>query len=138
MGRQVKRRKTVLEKCIKTIFRRTKKGGSVTTQEEKDVVLAIDITLFFLRVFDRMNLTRHKDYFIKRYLSLHNNMTQTELAAKTGECEDVIGDYCKKYIEVFNECFDIIKKLTAKITKIGNEPQNLIRIITSFLLSDEY
>ena len=131
MSRQTKRSKTKSEKLIKVVFCNTNKAAMIKTQEENNVIWAIIGTLLCLKVFDGINLTSHRDYFIKRYLSLHNNMSQIEIANKLNICKDTMGDYCKMYIQIFDECLDMAKILNAKV---GFQITNLTRIITTFFL----
>ena len=130
MAIPIKKEKTKVERLIKTVWRKTDKGKAIKKPEEKNLIFAITGVLFLLEIYDRMNGTGHKDFFIKRYLSLHNGMTQIEISSKFGVCKDTIGDYCVMYIQVFGECLDVVEIINKKLdNSSGNPLETVIKIL---------
>jgi hypothetical protein len=137
VARAIKRSKTKSEQVIETVWRGTKKGTDIQTQAEKEVIFAIDGTLFFLDVYDHTKGTKHKNFFKKRYLSLHNKMTQTEISSKLNICRETIGDYCSMYIYVFEKCLAIARKISAHDPFELKSDRKLLERATKFLVFDD-
>ena len=55
-------------------------------------------------------MENHKTYFIKRYLSLHNNMTQLQISNEYCISRDSLSSYCAMYLRVFARNLDIMKR----------------------------
>lgn len=116
-----KKEKTTLIRIIENTWRETNKGRCIKTLEQAEVVAAIDLTLIFLEFYGKLKGEPHKLYFIKRHLSLHNNITQLQLSIKYQICRDTVSDYCNMYINVFKDNLDLVKALSAKIKNIEYE-----------------
>jgi hypothetical protein len=65
----VKRDETKLEKLIRTVWRETKKGKDIRTDEQNAVVAAIALTLRHFEEEDRVYGTIHAEIFKEVYLS---------------------------------------------------------------------
>lgn len=98
---------------LERAWRTTDKGQKINTKEELEVIAALCGTLFYLEIYDFQRGERHKEYFIKRYLSLRNNMSQLQIAQKYGICRDTVSTYCIMYIEIFDQCLGYAEKIFA-------------------------
>lgn len=116
-----KKERTKLIHIIEDIWKATNKGRCIKTLEQAEIVAAIDLTLIFLEFYGKLKGEPHKSYFIKRHLSLHNNITQLQLAIKYQICRDTASDYCTMYIKVFKDNLELVKALSAKIKNIEYE-----------------
>lgn len=110
-------RKTMSEKTrlihlLENTWENTKEGTIINTVEEREVVNAIFDTLYILEVMDNVKHENHKMYFVKRYLSHRNNMSQLQMAMKYHICRDSVSDYCKMYLKIFLECLKKAKENT--------------------------
>lgn len=99
--RKAKKETTKLIHLIEETWSETKKGRTIQTLEQAEVIAAIAGTLYFLEMFDAVRGENHKTYFMKSYLSLHNNMSQTQLSNAYCICRDSVSAYCAMYLKVF-------------------------------------
>lgn len=113
---------------IEETWVKTNKGQKINTREELEVIAALCGTLFYLEIYDFQRGERHKEYFIKRYLSLRNNMSQLQIAQKYGICRDTVSSYCIMYIEIFDQCLGYAEKIF-----IGKDDEQYVKIFKEVL-----
>ena len=79
--RKPKRKKTVLENLIRKVWRDTKKGKSIATDEQATVIVAIALTLNHFEEEDRLHNTIHAKIFTTVYLA-NSPLTQKNYDSK--------------------------------------------------------
>ncbi len=105
-----KKNTTELGHLIEDTWEITKKGRDINSSEQAEIIAAIGGTLYFLEILDAERMENHKTYFIKRYLSLHNNMTQLQISNEYCISRDSLSSYCAMYLRVFARNLDIMKR----------------------------
>ena len=135
--KKVRSLKTNLIHIIESTWETTKKGKDIINVEQMKVIAAIDCTLFFLDLYDNIRNENHKVYFIKKHLSLHNNMTQIRLSSAYGICKDSVSTYCNMYLKIFEKCFNLIKKWTNDLNNQFLSMKFLLFEITNDLLTEK-
>lgn len=119
--RKPKTAKTEIIRLIQTTWRETKRGKSVGTDEQREVLAAIKDTLDFLGVVDELRGDCHKKVFINRHLSLNDKLTQRQIANRYHMCVDSVGDYCSMHLKVFEEYLKKAKKSRDSLTMQNRE-----------------
>lgn len=97
---------------IEKTWSETQKGRTIKTKEQAEIVGAINGTLYFLELLDEVRGENHKTYFIKKYLSLHNNMSQARLSSEYCICRDSVSAYCAMYLKIFEINLIAMKELS--------------------------
>ena len=98
-------------RLIKEVWEVFPRGIRPLDDRQKEVLVAIDFTLFVLEQLDVMKNENHKQYFINMFLSRSNNLNQIQISNKYGICCDTVGGYSDMYINIFERYLSLTKRI---------------------------
>lgn len=128
--RRAKKETTELIHLIENTWSETQKGRNIKTAKQAETIAAIAGTLYFLEMLDEVKGENHKTYFIKKHLSLHNNMSQTRLSNEYCICRDSVSNYCAMYLKVFEGYLKTVKGMSGMLDEQSPVIKNILADIS--------
>ena len=116
-------------RLIKEVWEVFQRGIRPLDDRQKEVLVAIDFTLFVLEQLDVMKNENHKQYFINMFLSRSNNLNQIQISNKYGICCDTVGSYSDMYINIFERYLSLTKCILPLLACKKTE-ENIIKALT--------
>ena len=134
--RKPKTKRTELIHLLENTWKDSKKGQDIQTDKQREVIIALNCTLFYLELLDKIRGENHKIYFMKRHLSTSNNMSQIQISNVFGVCRDSISVYCAMYIDIFEYCLERVREFMLCIPPKEKEQGQLLNGITRYMVQN--